>query len=183
MTDPHSPQTLAQMIRASAPLLDRFVRGFDEASHTAATAGLPNHPIWILGHCAFTMARFGQLIGGDAPDAADFSGDPHEPLRDDQIVNRYCTADIKKDSTPCSDASRYPSLARGREIFAQAAENLARTLEALPATRLAQTIPWNDGPQRIDALAMRLCFHNGMHAGQLTDLRRVLGFERILPIS
>ena len=73
MTNQPSPATLALMIRGSAPLLLRFMRGFDESNRTLQRPGMPNHPIWILGHSAFTMARFGHLAGGPVPNEKDFA--------------------------------------------------------------------------------------------------------------
>lgn len=183
MTDHPSPSTLAGMIRHSAPLLLRFLQGFDESNRTIQPPGLPNHPIWILGHTAFTMARFGHLIGNAAPSGADFISDATASASSSNREQRFLIDDIQKDSTPTDDPHRYPSLARGQEIFARAVEDLARAIESLPPARLQESVPWNDGPQRIDALAIRLCFHNGMHSGQLTDLRRVLGLSRVLPTS
>jgi len=182
MTAQPSPHTLAQMIRASAPLLLRFLRDFDESNRALQLPGLPNHPIWILGHTAFTMARFGHLVGGPAPNEKDFAPeDGSDGARDSSI--RFRINDVMKDSQPVDDPNFYPSLARGQEIFARAAEGLACVLESLPAERLTQSILWNGDPQPIDAMAIRLCFHNGMHAGQLTDLRRASGFAHVLPTS
>ncbi len=168
--------TLACGIRESAPLLLRFLAGFDENNRTAQGGTCPNHPVWILGHCAFTMARFGQIIGGPAPREDDFS-----TTDCGAESTRYEIDSIAKDSQPVDDPARYPTLARGREIFTNAVEQLACTLEALPANRLTASIDWNGTQQRIDQMAIRLCFHNGMHAGQLTDLRRALKFKRVLP--
>ena len=86
-------------------------------------------------------------------------------------------------STPTTDGQRYPSLARSRAIFDDAIETLARTIEIQSPERLSESVAWNDTPIRIDTLIIRVCFHNGMHAGQLTDLRRGLGFTAVLPAA
>ncbi len=173
-SDP-TPRALAMMIRESAPLLLRFLRGFDETNRTIQLDGLPNHPTWILGHCAFSMARLTQFIGGAVPSEDDFS------VTLEPKPTRYFIESIAKNSKPVDDPDRYPTLARGREIFENAIEKLACTLERTHAERLSSTIDWNGEQRRIDAMAMRICFHNGMHAGQLTDLRRALKFDRVLP--
>ncbi len=182
MTNQTSPSTLALMIRGSAPLLLRFLRGFDESNRAMQRPGMPNHPIWILGHTAYTMARFGHLIGGPAMNEKDFAPEDGSDGAQSSSV-RFRADDVMKDSMPLSDPNFYPSLARGQEIFSRAIEELACVLESLPAQRLQETVLWNGDPLRIDALAIRLCFHNGLHAGQLTDLRRGAGFNRVLPTS
>ena len=182
MTNQTAPATLALMIRGSAPLLLRFLRGFDEGNRALQRPGMPNHPIWILGHTAFTMARFGHLIGGPVPNQKDFVPEDGSDGAQDSSI-RFRADDVMKDSMPVSDPDFYPSLARGQEIFSRAVEELACILESLSADRLKDTVLWNGDPLRIDALAIRLCFHNGLHAGQLTDLRRGAGFDRVLPTT
>ena len=182
MTNQPSPATLALMIRGSAPLLLRFLRGFDESNRTLQRPEMPNHPIWILGHTAFTMARFGHLAGGPVPNEKDFAPEDGSDGAQNSAI-RFRADDVMKDSTPVGDPDFYPSLARGQEIFSRAIEELACVLESLPTERLQETVLWNGDPLRIDALAIRLCFHNGLHAGQLTDLRRGAGFDRVLPTS
>lgn len=182
MTPPPCPTTLANAIRASAPLLLRFLAGFDESNRTAQTAGCPNHPVWILGHCAFTLARLAHLIGGPAAAASDFD-EAHDSGSTPRNPTRFQVSDVEKDSTPSSDAARYPTLARSSAIFSDAVEALARTIESQSSARLVESIDWNENAIRIDTLIVRVCFHNGMHAGQLTDLRRELGFARVLPAA
>lgn len=183
MTDPSSPATLARMIRQSVPLLTRFLRGFDEGNRTSQRPGLPNHPAWILGHCAFTMAKLASLAGGPTPPERDFAPGnfPSSDRLPGTTPDRCFIEDIAKDSHPIDDSRRYPSLARATEIFERAASDLANFIESLPPAQLERLIDWNGSPQRIDDMAMRLSFHNGMHAGQLTDLRRALKFDRVLP--
>ncbi len=175
MSDLPHPATLALAIRESAPLLLRFLEGFEESNRTVQTPGCPNHAAWTLGHCAYTMARTIQLIGGPPPCGRDFSPTP--------TSSSFRIDDIVKDSTPRDDPTGYPSLERSRAIFCDATEALAHVIESRSAESLTESVSWGDRPIRIDALIVRLCFHNGMHAGQLTDLRRSLGFARVLPLS
>ncbi len=181
------PTTLALAVRSSAPLLLRFLAGFDETNRTAQASGCPNHPVWILGHCAFTLARLADLIGGttsavsdDFDDAQDSVGAGGDAVGD---AARFRVSDVAKDSTPSRDPARYPSLARSCAIFNNAIETLARTIECTNSPRLLESIDWNESAIRIDVLILRICFHNGMHAGQLTDLRRGLGFAPVLPVA
>ena len=173
----------ARMIRESSPLLLRFLAGFDESNRARQAPSLPNHAIWILGHCAFTMARLAELIGGPAPREADFEAGEWTEARGGRAMTRFLIEEIAKDSVPSGDASRYPSLARGVEIFEHAAADLAATVDSATAERLSETVPWIGTPQPLASLVIRIAVHNGMHAGQLTDLRRALGLARVLPMN
>lgn len=127
------------------------------------------------------MARLGSLIGGPGPDPQHYSQGGEVVLDAQGHPLQYRTQDIRKGSEPGAEASRFPTLARGELIFRSAASHLAEFVEQQSPAALGANVAWSDGPQRVDALVMRLCFHNGMHAGQLTDLRRVLGMARVLP--
>jgi hypothetical protein len=45
---------------------------------------------------------------------------------------------------------------------------------------LDQAVSWHGGEITLRSLVIRVAFHNGAHAGQLTDLRRALGLERVI---
>ncbi|MSR29167.1 MAG: DinB family protein [Phycisphaerales bacterium] len=182
-TTPTDRSIYARMIVESAPLLLRFLAGFDDGTRAAQVASLPNHPIWTLGHCAFTMARFAQLIGAPAPRASDFQPGCWSASSNLIEPQWFFIEEIAKDSTPSPHANHYPTLARGRESFQNATADLAATLSQTTTERLAGTIDWGGNQQEIASLVIRIAVHNGMHAGQLADLRRALGFARILPIN
>lgn len=173
-------QTLARGIRYSSELTTRYLAGFDEHSRTAQTDGLPNHPVWCLGHCAFTMSRVAQTLGGDAVPESDFTEGGTPTGGGD--AQRFAIESISFNSEPNADESQYPSLARATEIFESACERLAKAIESASDEAFDADIPWGpDGATvtMID-LIFRLIFHNGTHAGQLTDLRRALEFDRVL---
>ncbi len=174
--------TLARLVRESAPLLTRFLDGFHEENRATQKPNLPNHPIWTLGHCAFTMARLAQMLGGPEPSPRDFElGDWSAGAGGS--VTRFFVEDIAKDSTPSSEAAHYPSLARGRAVIEAATETLALTIERMDPTQLAGTVDWGGTAHPIQSIIGRVAIHNGIHAGQLADLRRALGFARILPVT
>ncbi len=178
-----SPAAYARMIEESAPLLLRFLAGFDEGNRAVQTPSLPNHPIWTLGHCAFTMVRFAELAGSPPPASSDFELGHWDASRVQGTTDCFFIEDIAKDSTPSPDSNRYPSLARGVEVFEFAARTLATTLASATPAKLSELVPWGGSQQPISSLAIRVAVHNGIHAGQLTDLRRALGFPRILPAN
>ena len=168
--------TLAQSIRYSIELTTRYLEGFDESSRTAQAPTLPNHPVWILGHCGYTMARVAKVF-----DAALIDADAYiEGARSNP--DAFTIESISFWSAPSDDPSQYPTLARARDIFEQSGQRLAHAIESATAAQLNSEIPWGkaNAPIGMRDLIVRLVFHNGTHAGQLTDLRRALKLERVL---
>ena len=166
--------TLGQVIRASGPLLTRFLDGLAGDQATTQAPGLPNHPVWTLGHCALTMHKLaGAIDGNELPDEDFVQGDGR-----DGDTHRYDTESVCFGSVPMIDPSRYPSLARGRTIFDRGVERLATAAER--ASDLDVAIDWHGAHTPAGRLIMRVAFHNGCHAGQLTDLRRALGLPPVI---
>ena len=161
-------------MRTSGPLLTRFLDGFDDENRTTQAAGLPNHAAWTLGHCALTMHRLAEALDGKALPEQDFvQGD-----RRDGDHRRYDTESICFGSVPMVDPGRYPGLERGRQIFEAAVERLACAVEA--SQSLDEPLQWHGQAIKAGRLVARVAFHNGCHGGQLTDLRRALGFPPVI---
>lgn len=169
-------QVLAHVIRQTVPLTTRFLVGFDDSSSTRQAPGLPNHASWSLGHLALTLHRAAEKIDGTPAPLEDFvvgtlaAGDHM----------RFATESVAFGSTPMEDAARYPSVDRARGIFERAAERLAGVVEWASDADLERQIAWGAGTLSFADLVVRVAFHNGIHAGQITDLRRGLGMGRIL---
>ncbi|MDA0802776.1 MAG: DinB family protein [Planctomycetota bacterium] len=169
-------EILAVMILSTKPLTLRYLAGFNESNRTLQRADLPNHPVWILGHLALTMQRFSMRFdAGPLPDSDFVEGDGRQGDAD-----RFDTESVSKDSTPSADPAHFPTLARAQDIFSTACDRMAAMLRTQPDTRFSEEVPWHDGMQRVDALVARLAFHNGLHAGQLTDLRRAMGLPFVI---
>ena len=173
-------EVLADAIVSSRGLLERFLPGFDESNRTKQAPNLPNHVIWSLGHLAVTMLRCNDRVKGhDSPrplPEADWvtgtgkSGD----------IMRFDTESVGFKSVPVEEPSVYPSLVRGREIFAGAIETLASTVRNASDSALNRQTKWGTQPIRVADMVSRMVFHNGTHTGQIVDLRRALGFKRVL---
>lgn len=171
----NDPATLAHAIRSGEPLLLRFVEGFDDTNRTKQAPGLPNHLSWTLGHVALTMHRAADYVDGfNEPQTLPTSdwihgdgtaGDP----------SRYDTESVCYGSVPVAEASKYPRLARAIEIQKSATSRLAASIETAKPAALTREIRWGKATTTPGTLVSRILFHNGMHAGQLTDLRRALG--------
>ena len=171
------PHTLARAVEMTEGLFTRFLSGFDDTSRTTQAPGVPNHAIWILGHCGLTMHRVAHLLdGAPLPDSDYIIGDGTSGTPD-----LFDTATVCKDSTPRDEPDAYPLLARGLDAYTAAIRRLASAVRGSSTESLQQPIEWHGARLTHGELVLRVCFHNGCHAGQLTDLRRVLGLPMVIP--
>jgi uncharacterized damage-inducible protein DinB len=166
-------ETLAEIVRHSQTLLSRFLAGFDDLNYTRQTEHLPNHVAWCLGHCAHTMNRAAGLIDGRSLPERDFGTEPGCVA-----AGKLYTEAIARESQPVAASDRYPSLARCTEIFAAACERLADAIAGVSDAKLDGLVDWGTTKLPLRMLVWRVAFHNGMHAGQIVDLRRALGLGR-----
>lgn len=158
----------------SQTLLARYLVGFSDANHTAQAPNLPNHVAWSLGHLAITMHRIAEKIDGRPLPASDFvegskAGDG----------KRFGTEAVSFGSTPVADLGCYPGFARCVEVFGAACARVAAAARGCEDGRLDTMSPWGGGQASLYALAQRMVFHNGVHCGQIADLRRALGMGSI----
>ena len=165
---------LAEAVLASKGFLTRYVAGFKDENCTKQSEHLPNHVVWCLGHCAMTMHRAAGHIDGQPIPNADFSKD------DVGTGSKFHTESVAFGSAPSDDKTHYPFLARAVEIYSAACDRLAAAVRAADEATLNGTIKWRESELSLWALVMRVTFHNGMHGGQITDLRRALGLERVI---
>jgi uncharacterized damage-inducible protein DinB len=169
-------EMLAEVVLASKDLLTRFLSGFSEENRTRQAENLPNHIIWTLGHLALTLHRVAERIDSEPLPERDFvTGDGSAAT-----TSQFDTESICFGSQPMADDARYPTLARGIEVYEAACDRLADAVRAAEPAVLDRVIPWHGGEMTLRALVSRVAFHNGAHAGQITDLRRALGLERVI---
>jgi hypothetical protein len=166
-------EMLAESVLSSKALVGRYLAGFDDASHTRQAPMLPNHVAWNLGHLALTMHRVAGMIDGGSIPAADFA--PAGEARGD----RFVTESVAFGSKPGDDRAGYPALARCVQVFESACERLATAARNASDVKLQEQVPWGQGQTPLWLLVVRMCFHNGMHTGQIADLRRAFGFRSI----
>lgn len=165
---------LADAVRNCKPLLTRYLIGFNDFNHTTQAHLLPNHVAWTLGHCALTMHRVVEKLTGEAIPSTDFivgssAGDAH----------RFGTESVAFNSQPHASPSGYPTLARSVAIYESACDRLATCILEVPTAKLSEQISWGTGQTSIGGLVTRMVFHNGMHCGQIADLRRALEMSSI----
>jgi hypothetical protein len=177
-------EAIAEAILASKALLTRYLPGFDDTNHTRQAPGLPNHVAWCLGHLALTTHRIAEKLDGGPIPASDFIiGDltkpPADPARPSGDASRYHTETVAFASVPTDNPARYPRFARCIDIYNAACDRLAAAVGTVPEARLDEVIPWGTSQIPLYLAAARMLFHNGMHTGQIADLRRALGFKSI----
>ncbi len=119
-----------------------------------------NHALWIAGHLAWTdafwLAELAQHAGR---------------LRDD-----WCAA-FSRGSRPLPTAAAYPPFPDVMQRMQHLREELLAWFQSLDAAQLSQPLPArlaNFAPSHA-ALPGTVAWHEGLHAGQLTVIRRSLG--------
>lgn len=169
-------QTLAELVRSTKGFLTRFLAGFDDTTRTKQAESLPNHVIWCLGHCAMTMHRVAERFDGRPLPESDFvRGDGTQGTGQQFDTETVCFG-----SRPVDDPELYPLLDRGKAIYEYACERLAQCIVDSPDAKFDEPQDWQGGPIPLWLLVMRVCFHNGTHAGQITDLRRALKMDAVI---
>lgn len=172
---PAVQDALADAVLQSKPLLVRFLKGFDDSNHTRQAPGLPNHVAWCLGHLAHTMNRVAEHLDGGPLPETDFGA-----RTGPGGAGRYDPESVAFASRPAPDPRGYPSMARCVEIFERAVDRMASAVRRATDADLDGEVPWGAGTTTKRALASRMVFHNGMHGGQITDLRRALGMGGVI---
>lgn len=167
---------LAQVVRLSIPLCTRFFVGFDTGNSTRQAPSMPNHFSWNLGHLALTMHRVAQMVDSKPLPEADFVTDPG--TSGDAL--RFHPESVAFGSTPADNPARYPPADRARAIFEAAVNRLAASVERATDAELDRPFPWGGGQVPWADLVARMLFHNGVHTGQIIDLRRGLGLKGVL---
>lgn len=169
--------TIAEAVLNSRDLVNRYLVGFTENNHTAAAAHLPNHVAWSLGHMAQTMHRVAEKLDGRPLPVEDFHGPT--PGKSPRAGGYYDPESVCYGSTPMPDQDRYPMYSRCLEIFGAAVDRLAAAVRSVDDSRLDHKTKWGQGETTLGVLAARMVFHNGVHTGQIADLRRALGLGSI----
>jgi len=130
----------------------------NELLHQPVPGG--NHALWILGHLAGTDD---QILTGLVPRASNL---PESwPMQ------------FGQGSTPIARASAYPGLTAIKDRLAAMRAELERWFASLSDDTLRSPLPddWKPFAPTYGALMSSIAWHEGLHAGQLTVIRRSLG--------
>jgi len=177
--DPDSPrqEVLAGLVLAGSAHLIRYQNGWPDEQRTTQAENLPNHAAWTFGHVALTLHRIAELLDEnvDLPPEDFVTGDGS-----DGDENRYDTESVATGSEPADDPSRYPTVARSREIAEAAAQRLHDAIRNAAEDDLDAPDPRPGGDKEpLWSLVMRAVLHEAVHAGQLAALRKALGLASV----
>ena len=169
-------EMLSEYVLSTKPLFVRFLDGFDDSTRTFQGENLPNHVAWTLGHCALTMNRAAERFDDKPLPETDFiMGDGTNGE-----ASRFDTESVCFDSTPMPDPSNYPTLQRAKGIYEAACDRFAEAVRNTTDQKLDEMSPFHGSELPLYTMIMRVCFHNGAHAGQIIDLRRALSMPRVI---
>jgi len=123
-----------------------------------------NHLLWQLGHITVTDDQVFQTLC-DA-----------KPLCPDGWNERFGMG-----STPVSDASAYPSLDEIKTKAEHVRQTLIEWFQAQSEDTLGQSAPepLRSMTPTIGSIMSFLAFHEGMHVGQISSLRKAMGLPRV----
>jgi hypothetical protein len=124
-----------------------------------------NHAAWVLGHLACTADMLGAMIG----------------------VKPVCPPDwaalFDWNSSPSSEASRYPAKSVLLKALDDAHAGIAAALPGVPAARWSDPTPLEAVrgflPTLGDCFVFVMAAHENLHLGQLSAWRRVQGLGRV----
>lgn len=155
-----------EFIKTSLEMSQGWIMGMIEdmkdAPVTAPTPNGGNHPLWVLGHLAYSE---GNLIEG-------FVKGKENPLADWKEL-------FGQGSQPVADASKYPSF---DELLAKFQEVRANTLNVLDSLSDDDLDKPSHAPEEVKQFFGNVaqCFavvsmHFTFHGGQVADARRAAG--------
>ena len=122
--------------------------------------GAGNHATWITGHLAWTDDHFLSKLGD----------------RESKCTGEW-DALFGKGSRVLDQAEKYPPFTELREALSERRETLVSWFLSMSGERLAAALPedWQVFAKSYGVLINTIAWHEGMHAGQLTVIRRELG--------
>jgi len=116
-----------------------------------------NHLMWLLGHIVVHRGHVLKMLGGDW---------------------NTSWASLFARGTERVDAAEYPSIEEMRDAWSQVSEQLKATLNGSPDEVF--TAPAPEGPpsfdKKISGSVAFFAFHDTYHAGQVSYLRKWLGY-------
>lgn len=152
--------TLAFARKATLGLLDGLTD--DQWLHQPFAGA--NHAMWIAGHIACSDEYFTNKVGGRP-------FNKFEAWQDKFFMN----------SKPTAEAKAYPPVTEVREALANNREQLISWFQTMDAAKLAAPLPddLKDFAPTHGALIGTIAWHEGLHAGQLTVVRKSLGLSPV----
>jgi len=160
----HSSATLRESLVFSYEWIKPLADDLADAPMTSPTPQSGNHPLWIMGHLAFSSAGLLEMISGNP--------NPYQNWKEL----------FAGGSQPQSDAASYPPYSEVIEAYHATHQTALALLAATSEEQLSQRPPavWEalrDDPsfQSIGRVFLFIAMHEMSHRGQLADARRALG--------
>lgn len=120
-----------------------------------------NHALWIVGHLAHTDNYFLTAVAGR---------ESRVPADWDELFGMG--------SKPVGDPGKYPNPAAVKDVLRSRRDELLAWFSSLSDAQLAKPLEGDLAGFAPDhaALASSIAWHEGLHSGQLTVVRKSLGF-------
>ncbi len=132
----------------------------DKLGHQLTPGG--NHALWILGHLANSDNFFHTTVGRSSSSLPETWNDL-----------------FGMNSKPLGDPAKYPALDELQQRMAECRETLISWARSMTPQQLAAPLPDDLATFAPNCCALLPCiaWHEGIHAGQLTMIRRDLGIS------
>jgi hypothetical protein len=162
MATPTIKQRYIDDLKFSHQVLSKALEDFTDQNATKQSGAIVNHALWTYGHIAVSNAWFRSLLDGVMT-----------PLPDSY------NGLFGMGSTPTDEPAKYPSLAEVKKHFAESLEALIAAVERSSEEDLAKPSLGDSGGMAPDRFAAvnRAGWHAAWHLGQITMLRRAMGFK------
>jgi hypothetical protein len=124
-----------------------------------------NHALWVMGHLALTDDYFRVALGGG-----------------DHLVEEAWPELFGAGSAPGPEPSIYPTVDEVKRLFDESRRILLDWFDGLETAAFGQRSPeeLRDFAPRVGDVLGSLAFHEALHTGQVTVVRRSLGMEPAL---
>ncbi len=141
-----------------------LLEGISEDQRAHAPCSSANPSAWILGHLCWTDDHFSSTLG-------------QQPS---QIPDDWA-ATFGMKSTPSTTPDAYPTLKELSEVLGTTRTKLIDWINSLSTEQLAAPLPDNLSgfASNYANLVSTIAWHEGMHAGQLTVVRKSLGLDPV----
>ncbi len=123
-----------------------------------------NHALWILGHCAVSDESFPKAVGSQIT-----------------ILDASWGELFGMGSTPIDDPRKYPSLDEITTGMERAREALLEWFGSMDEAALLSPLPddWKTFGPNFGGLMNTIAWHEGIHTGQLSAIRRALDLPNV----
>jgi uncharacterized damage-inducible protein DinB len=148
---------IESMFKTNTDLVKKATEGISPEHWFLKPADVSNHLMWVQGHLVWSRGNVLKTLGAEwsAPWNSLFGRGAKQAVQD-----------------------KYPGVEEIRKAWNEVSERISASLAAAPAEALAKPAP-NGAPTfdgRVSGLVAFLAFHETYHVGQVSYLRKWLGY-------